>query len=800
MGSALQVFPVRLSLDTVSGKWSKHPAVPKGRDWREYRASAAELAHANNVGIVIPDGVIVIDIDTRKGVMLTDVEVALGCSLDWDAALLQRTVSGGAHYAFAIESGLVLKQGSNLMGVSGFDTRCAGRGWICTGTNYTDATLTGLPEALGLEAWPTLPALAVAALSDASTRCVSHGDGSDMLALESALAAVVMEDMTLLLAAEYLTKLPIDTVDQHDPWLRVGMGLHHQFTGSAAAFSIWHDWSRSAKTYDEAELISRWGSFARRSMARPVTFAAVIAMAGGRKVAASGVFERLLVQARAVSSMVEYEALKSDARSVAPDILTGDLRGILAAEISKGFGREAGLSKTEIKGALSAPRRGSRAGDREVPSWANDWVFVEVTCQFAHTGLNYSVRREAFNAKHDRESECAAAEKPASQLCLVDYRMPTVVDTMFWPGVDDVFEVDGRRMLNTYRPSGAARTSIDADGQAAIDLFLRHVAFTLEDPREREILLDWMCFVIQNPGQRVNWALLLQGSQGTGKSFFVHVMQLVLGGLVRNLDPAAIAGRFTGWAHGALMVAVEEIRISGTNRYEVLDRLKPFLTNPTIQIEEKNRDHRTVPNFTSYFMLTNHKDAIPLTSGDRRYCVLFSRVQSEEQLFAELGGPVGVADYFSALFSTMEEKTGAIAEWFYTRKISKNFDAKGRAPATAARAVMTAVAISPDKSSVEDALSRHECGVIGGDLVDVTWLSDLCLADGTALPNTRALSAILLELGYEQVEGRKIKVSKTRKNHYVWTRNLSLDDARIRLRDFNENDSVVTPQSVFGAQ
>ena len=58
--------------------------------------------------------------------------------------------------------------------------------------------------------------------------------------------------------------------------------------------------------------------------------------------------------------------------------------------------------------------------------------------------------------------------------------------------------------------------------------------------------------------------------------------------------------------------------------------LKPFITNSMIQIEEKGRDHRTVPNFTNYLLLTNYKDALPITNDDRRFCVMYGRIQNEQ--------------------------------------------------------------------------------------------------------------------------------------------------------------------------
>jgi hypothetical protein len=247
----------------------------------------------------------------------------------------------------------------------------------------------------------------------------------------------------------------------------------------------------------------------------------------------------------------------------------------------------------------------------------------------------------------------------------------------------------------------------------------------------------------------MNWSLLLQGAQGVGKSYFGVVMMLVLGEMARNVEPSALSGRFTSWAHGATLIIVEEIRVVSESRYEIIDRLKPFIANATVQIEEKGRDHRTVPNFTSYLMFTNHKDALPLDQGDRRYAPLFSRVQTEQQLFRELGGVSGADDYFTHLFDESNRRPDALSRFLRDWQISPTFKAKGRAPHTKARDAMVSLAVSPERSMVEDVLDRHACRVIGDQVIDVTWLNRLVEGEGDEMPKPRALSAILLEMGYD---------------------------------------------------
>lgn len=758
----MQVFPVRKSFDTEKQKWSKHPAVPKGQDWREYQATPEELSHAANIGICIPDGTVVIDLDTQKGVTREAVEDVLGCSLDWEGAILQITVSGGEHYAFALPDGATVRQGDSILGVPGFDTRCAGKGWICSGDGYKDQTLIGLPHALYEWQWPPLPEVAVEKLQ---TTSVARDDDD----LMSMVLDRPLDDISLEEIKAYLGRLPAGDLDQYDTWLKVGMACHHQTTGKKEGFRVWHDWSKGSKHYDRQELKAKWLSFGRHTGDK-IKFSYVIHRAGGRVALASSLMDSFEERIARANGREDYVTLRDEIRSIDRSKLPDDMRSMLGKMLAEVLGKDIGLSASEIKKAL-VPTKKIRltGGETDKPDWVLPWVYVETACEFANVDLNYSIKREAFNAKYDRLPQVVIAEKSASAIALNDYQIPTVVDRMFWPGADMIFEHEGKPMLNSYRISGAeAADEIDEDGMSVVNMIMDHVRFTLSDKNEQRILLDWIAYVVQNPGKRINWALLLQGAQGVGKSYFVYMLQHILGSNVSNLDPTAIAGRFTGWAHGSLVVAVEEIRISGTNKYEVLDRLKPFITNDTIQIEEKGRDHRTVPNFTSYLMLTNHKDAIPLTEGDRRYCVLFSRVQTEAQLYSELGGPEGVEAYFSRLFDETARRADAVKTFFMDWLISRSFSARGRAPKTLAREQMVAAAVSPDRSMIEDAIDYHRCEVINESVLDVTWLNELMQADGNELPKTRTLSAVLFEMGYEQIPGRRMKVSKTGNYHYVW--------------------------------
>jgi KaiC/GvpD/RAD55 family RecA-like ATPase len=50
-------------------------------------------------------------------------------------------------------------------------------------------------------------------------------------------------------------------VERREGWLRVGMALHHEFSGSEDGLELWDQFSQAASSYDPGELRTAWGSF-----------------------------------------------------------------------------------------------------------------------------------------------------------------------------------------------------------------------------------------------------------------------------------------------------------------------------------------------------------------------------------------------------------------------------------------------------------------------------------------------------------------------------------------------------------
>lgn len=130
--SGLNVFPCRKIWRREAQKWDKQPVVRSS--WKNREDPGRRNWSSELFGVEIPEGVLVIDVDTQKGVNTDAIDRLLGTALPWQDAYLQTTISGGYHFAFKCP--WAARQGDSLNGLSGFDTRAAGRGFICSGEGY----------------------------------------------------------------------------------------------------------------------------------------------------------------------------------------------------------------------------------------------------------------------------------------------------------------------------------------------------------------------------------------------------------------------------------------------------------------------------------------------------------------------------------------------------------------------------------------------------------------------------------------------------------------------------------------
>jgi hypothetical protein len=295
-----------------------------------------------------------------------------------------------------------------------------------------------------------------------------------------------------------------------------------------------------------------------------------------------------------------------------------------------------------------------------------------------------------------------------------------------------------------------------------------------------------MAFNAQNPGVKVRWSPILKGIPGDGKSLLTSVLAAAMGERnVSSVGPSVVMnqGGFTDWAHGACVIAMEELKMEGKNRYAMANAFKDNVTNSRITINRKGRGLLPIINISNFIAYTNFTDAVPLEDNDRRWFVVFSPYRNINDVL-HANGLATVDDLgklFDVVWDAVKLHPGELRKWLLEMAIPESFKPNGHAPDTPEKAKM--------RASGEDethAVARQVIAT-GGYGVTVDALSSACLSkamervyltEGLELPKSTKLNKMLTDLGYSACGS----IKWNGQTHRVWAlSDMSNDQIRYLL-------------------
>ena len=549
---------------------------------------------------------------------------------------------------------------------------------------------------------------------------VSTSAGQDVEEPESALA-LYKAPLEGWGAARILDEIaPYLDVEMHyDHWLKVGQALHHQFSGAAEGLALWEQLFSGSGKHRSGVAEKKWDSFSasRPKKHGPLTLATLIKETkAARESTQAAVATQAMETAKAAIAACTNDV---DLRSkVAKEIqidrhLDKNQREILVQAFNAKH-KELSGAKLQVKdvrellgvnGKQNAPQTSAN-----MPGWAKPWVYVTDCDKFLNLHSKEEITRQGFKSKFNRFMGLNAfgARLQADQSALEDWDMPTVAHKAYMPAASAVFTLFGLQWGNLYRVESVPEMPevLTPEHQKAIGLVLRHLELYLPDERERGLFLSWVAHNVQHPGIKVRWSPYLYGPPGDGKSFFGELIGHLLGGQnVRSLNGSTLESNFTDWAMGYAVTIVEEMKQHGHNRHDVMNKIKPFITNTEVEIHPKGRPSYSAPNSTNYLLLSNYLDGAPVEDSDRRYMFLSSALTKDEaKRLSEIG-------YFAQLFGAVQNNAGALRKHFLTLGMHPEFDANGRAPFTAAKATVIEISKSDLEMAVEELVDRGAVGV-----------------------------------------------------------------------------------------
>lgn len=399
----------------------------------------------------------------------------------------------------------------------------------------------------------------------------------------------------------------------------------------------------------------------------------------------------------------------------------------------------------------------------EPPEWVRPWVFIQTENIFVHRTSSLRLVPHAFNntmARHTKAMN-VTPEVFVTQLCPI----PMIDGTMYYPAAhgdmpgniwvptssvegEDFFEFQGKTFLNTFRPSTVPELPEKQTkaGRMAAEVVINYFQTQFPDNAEYVRVMDWLAWVINNPTKRINYALLILGGQGSGKSIIKKFMTYMLGAEnVGTVSNQIIHKSFSGWQAGNVLKVIEEISVSG-HRYDVMNILKEPISNETLFIERKYRDGVEEVNTASWMAYTNDIAALPVTRLDRRWLIVQSQFKTKEHVQAYLADhPEFYKDFERAFIRHAGQIKLFMSKWKY----SEDFDPTGHAPVTLSQEDMMYTAFDDFTDAVLNAVDSAEYAGITPEIIHSHGLTVHIPRD--LRPNMRHIASRLADIGYRRL-------------------------------------------------
>jgi hypothetical protein len=277
-----------------------------------------------------------------------------------------------------------------------------------------------------------------------------------------------------------------------------------------------------------------------------------------------------------------------------------------------------------------------------------------------------------------------------------------------------------------------------------------------------------MAHNVQKPGVKIRHAPLIKGIEGDGKSMIGDLLRSIIGWVnVKSVSPKALGTDFTSFAEGSCVVLLEEIKLTGHNRYDILNALKPYVTNSSVPVHRKGIDEYEVVNTTNYMAFTNFSDALPLSDTDRRWFIVFTPWTCIGDLAAKVGD---TAAYFARLAVASEAHRAELRRFFLDYELASAFDPNAPSPMTAEKGVMVAMTRSDEEDVVAELIEEGGHGIAPACLSSACLTLALSLSGHSIRLETSAVARVLAKIGFQKYP-RTVKWQG--RTHRVWTKGIA---------------------------
>jgi hypothetical protein len=321
------------------------------------------------------------------------------------------------------------------------------------------------------------------------------------------------------------------------------------------------------------------------------------------------------------------------------------------------------------------------------------------------------------------------------------------------------FDRPGGHCLNLYRPPRIMHGDAGKAGP-----WIDHLKKIYDDDSRH--IVAWLAHRVQRPGEKINHALVLGGSQGIGKDSLLEPIKQAVGPWnFHDISPKHLLETFNPFVRSVILRISESHDLGEDeriNRFAFYEHIKIYAAAPpdVLRCNEKYLRQHYVFNTLGLILTTNHKsDGLYLPPDDRRHYVAWSNHRKE----------AFTKSYWNTLWGWYENEDGCGHVAAYLAQFDLcGFDPKAPPVQTAAFWDICSANLAPEDTELGDVIAS------------LGYPNAFILADLITSPAGASLEWLI------ERKSRRAVPHRLERCGYVSCRNPNSNDGRWKITDRNQ--------------
>ncbi len=211
----------------------------------------------------------------------------------------------------------------------------------------------------------------------------------------------------------------------------------------------------------------------------------------------------------------------------------------------------------------------------------------------------------------------------------------------------------------------------DYTTNTALSLMLNHIREVLCNDNDLvyDYVLDWLSYIVQNPGHKTQVMLVFVGPSGCGKSTFYSWLMPIFGEYMENIRTASLGSQFVGMNFNEkFIIAIDEWNIRELDPRTADGLLKNIVTDPRMRVEAKFVQAHSIQSHNNLIASTNFAFNIAPSSVGyfRRLMIVKCGNTKPPQYFKDMHNMIGDPSRHKLRFSLHMH---LFAKYLYDRPI-----------------------------------------------------------------------------------------------------------------------------------